>query len=58
MTPRQAFARYGEDTCRQAYELNTKLNNAAKVGQELDLTTRQAKVAIRAWQEHLKQKYH
>lgn len=58
MTSRQAFAKYGQDICQQAYELNKTLNDPYKVGQELDLTTRQAQVAIKAWQEHLKQQHH
>lgn len=48
MTTDQAIAKYGRQTCLDAYDLHTQGNGAGTIGFYLNLTTRQADCAIDA----------
>ena len=48
MTTNQAIAKYGKQTCIDAYELHKQGNGASTIGFYLNLTTRQADCAIDA----------
>ena len=48
MTTDQAIAKYGRQTCLDAYDLHTQGNGARTIGFYLNLTTAQADCAIDA----------
>jgi hypothetical protein len=48
MTTAQAIAKYGKQTCLEAYELHQEGNGARTIGSYLNLTTAQADCAIDA----------
>jgi len=55
MTTNQAIAKYGKQTCIDAYELHRKGEGAGTIGFYLKLTTRQADCAIDAGRDIAKQ---
>ena len=48
MTTNQAIAKYGKQTCIDAYQLHREGNGARTIGSYLNLTTNQADSAIDA----------
>jgi len=48
MTTNQAIAKYGKQTCIEAYQLHREGNGARTIGSYLNLTTAQADCAIDA----------
>ena len=57
MTTEQAIAKYGKQTCIDAYQLHREGNGASTIGFYLKLTTAQADCAIDAGRDITKQEH-
>ena len=55
MTTNQAIAKYGKQTCIDAYDLHRKGEGARTIGMYINLTTAQADCAIDAGRDITKQ---
>lgn len=55
MTTDQAIAKYGRQTCIDAYDLHRQGNGARTIGSYLNLTTNQADCAIDAGRDLMEQ---
>jgi hypothetical protein len=55
MTTDQAIAKYGKQTCIDAYDLHRQGNGAHTIGMYLNLTTAQADCAIDAGRDLMEQ---